>query len=603
MIMNNDLINICERIFVSNKISYEIINHAQLSVPYIDTVAEALSIPKRMVVKAVCFKYNDTIYTALIPGDCSFDVDSTSKYLQTTPEKIILSESTDNQNQSQLSILDIIENSVKSNILIDAKLFELSYVIFLSGDATKSVRIDARNLISLKFKMGLFSKFSSTQADKLGFEILLERGFIERTTDEKRGRELLGDTKTSIYIGFDPTADSLHVGSLVPIMALTNLQRAGHPIIAIIGGATALIGDPSGKTEMRKMLTPEKVEENLQGIKKQLSSFLVFDNKKGKVINNADWFINKGYLEFLREVGPYFSVNKMLTAECFKSRMDKGLSFIEFNYMLLQAYDFLMLSQKEDCLIQMGGSDQWGNICAGVDLTRRMAGLEVAGITFPLLMNSSGKKFGKTEQGNIWLDPNKTSPYEYFQFWRNTEDNDIRKFLQLFTFIPIETIREMTSTEFSINTAKKILAFTATSLAHGDNNAIESSISAESLFGGNPKLLAEDLKRFSIINNELYNKFLEAIEKSKSAEAITQLSYTKELLQEGVPILDVLINLGFADSKSAARRLIDQGGVQINNKKLDDVKYNINCTDFDEQGTILIKAGKKRFGKVILSTS
>lgn len=590
-----------------SKIPFDILSHPPVEMQFVKSLSESLSVPKSMLVRTVEVQIGSYKAVALLPGNATLNTSSLAETFfkskgieQSQGEFQVSAISGVADDAPPLTVFDYFDKNNAAEIFIDNKLLEVCYAVFPTNDKSESVRIDSRFIKLLNFHVGDFSESPSIQKAKSGFDILLERGFVDRATNEERARQLLNDGKTRSYIGFDPTADSLHVGSLVPIMALAHLQRAGHPIIALVGGATALIGDPSGKTEMRKMLTIEQIDKNLQGIKKQLSTFLSFDEDKGRVVNNADWLANKGYLEFLREVGVHFSVNRMLTAECFKSRMDKGLSFIEFNYMLLQAYDFFTLSQTNNCLIQMGGSDQWGNICAGVELTRRAADLEVSGITFPLLMNSSGRKFGKTEAGNIWLDKDKTTPYEYFQFWRNTEDTDLRKFLQLFTFLPIEKIREITSAKFNINLAKKFLAFATTSLVHGEERAIEAATSAESMFGGDISSLADALKNFNLISDIGFAAMKNLAKDGKSSQALNQISYKRDELAAGLSINDTLVAIGFADSKSAAKRLIEQGGVQINDDKITDFKFTISDKNLNADNEIFIRAGKKRFGKIIL---
>lgn len=305
------------------------------------------------------------------------------------------------------------------------------------------------------------------------YDILSERGFIEQVTDEAEARRILAETRVTCYIGFDPTATSLHIGSLVPIMSLAHMQRSGHRPIALVGGGTAMIGDPSGKTEMRQVLSREKVNANAEAIKGQLSKYLDFGEGRALLVNNADWLLPLRYIEFLRDIGRHFSVNRMLAAESYRMRLETGLNFIEFNYMLLQAYDFLYLFQKENCLLQMGGNDQWGNIVAGIDLVRRVEGKQAYGITFPLITTSTGSKMGKTEKGTVWLDSAFTSPHEYYQYWINSTDADVERFMALFTFLPIEEIREVRNlSDAGLNQAKAVLAFEATKVTHGDRKSV-----------------------------------------------------------------------------------------------------------------------------------
>ncbi|HPX12363.1 MAG TPA: tyrosine--tRNA ligase, partial [Syntrophales bacterium] len=319
------------------------------------------------------------------------------------------------------------------------------------------------------------------------YDVLAERGFVEQVTDEKEVREALAGEGVTCYIGFDPTARSLHIGSLVPIMALVHMQRQGHRPIVLIGGGTALIGDPSGKTEMRQILSLEQVEENAAALKAQLSRYLDFGEGRALLLNNADWLTRLNYIEFLRDIGRHFSVNRMLAAESYRMRLEKGLNFIEFNYMLLQAYDFYHLFKHQGCTFQMGGNDQWGNIVAGMDLTRRMEGKTVYGVTFPLLTTSQGHKMGKTERGTVWLDGELTSPYEYFQYWINTEDADVLRFLCLFTFLPLEEIQAVRKLEDSrINIAKSVLAFETTKITHGQEEAEKAWRASAAAFGLKP---------------------------------------------------------------------------------------------------------------------
>jgi tyrosyl-tRNA synthetase len=398
------------------------------------------------------------------------------------------------------------------------------------------------------------------------FVTLKERGFIQQTTHQEPLYELLEREKVTFYIGFDPTADSLHVGSLLPIMAMAHMQRAGHRPIAILGVGTAMIGDPSGKTDMRQMLTPERISYNASRFKEQLSRVIDFDNDKALLVSNGDWLLKLNYIEFLREIGAHFSVNRMLTAECFKSRMEKGLSFIEFNYMLLQSYDFLMLYRNYGCKLQMGGDDQWSNILYGADLIRRMEGGEAFGITFPLLTTSTGRKMGKTEAGAVWLDPEKTSPYDFYQYWRNTDDRDVRRFLALYTFLPMEEVRRLGGLQDrEINEAKKVLAFEVTQLIHGTEAAEKARQAAESLFGG--------------LGDE---------------DSVPALDLPRAELEAGLNILDLMVKAALAPSKSEARRLIIQGGVAVNDQKVADIHQILGLSDAVD-GKITVKKGKKQF--------
>lgn len=422
-------------------------------------------------------------------------------------------------------------------------------------------------------------------------DILKERGFIENTTHDQELRDYLGQDCVSCYIGFDPTASSLHVGSLVPIMSLAHMQRCGHRPIALVGGGTGLIGDPSGKTEMRKLITHEDVEFNKKGLKKQLSHFIDFSDGRAQLVDNADWLTGLSYIEFLRDIGRHFSINRMIKAESYRMRLEseEGLSFIEFNYMLLQAYDFMKLAESHDCLLQMGGSDQWGNIVAGIELTRKIHRKSAFGITFPLITTSSGIKMGKTHSGAVWLDPERTSPYEYYQFWVNTEDNDVMRFLKLFTFLPLDEIEKVAELkDADLNTAKTILAFEATLLAHGRKNAEDALKSAMSMFGG--REISEAILPSSTIPREGVQG---------ADDSVPSSTWGQGELQEGIPAFKLFFNVGLAQSGGAARKLIDQGGAYINNDRVPSYDYPITAKDFN-QGEIVLRAGKKRYHKIVL---
>lgn len=402
-------------------------------------------------------------------------------------------------------------------------------------------------------------------------KVLEERGFIKQTTHQEPLYEMLEKEKVIFYVGFDPTADSLHVGHMLPVMAMAHMQRAGHRPIAILGGGTAMIGDPSGKTDMRKMLTQEQIDYNASRFKAQLSRFINFDNDQALMVNNGDWLRGLNYIEFLREIGSQFSVNRMLTAECFKSRMERGLSFIEFNYMLLQSYDFLVLYRKYGCKLQMGGDDQWSNILAGADLIRRLEGGEAFGITFPLLTTSAGKKMGKTEAGAVWLDPEKTTPYEFYQYWRNVDDRDVERFLALYTFLPLDEVRRLGQLkDKEINEAKRILAYEVTKLTHGEEAAKNAQEAARALFnrGGD-----------------------------ESSIPSVELSY--EQVASGISIIDLVVAAKLVDSKSEARRLVAQGGITLNEQRITDSNHQVITADFKE-GKVIIKKGKKQYQMVKL---
>lgn len=400
-------------------------------------------------------------------------------------------------------------------------------------------------------------------------DTLLERGYIKQFTHEEETRELLEKEKITFYIGFDPTADSLHVGHFITMMFMAHMQRAGHRPIALIGGGTAMVGDPSGKTDMRKMLTKEEIENNVASIKKQMEKFIDFSDDKAILANNADWLLKLNYVDFLREVGVHFSVNRMLTAECFKQRLEKGLSFLEFNYMLMQGYDFYVLNQKYNCKMELGGDDQWSNMIAGVELVRRKAQGQAMAMTCTLLTNSQGQKMGKTVGGALWLDPKKTSPYDFYQYWRNVDDADVEKCLRLLTFVPMDEIKKLAALEgAAINEAKKVLAFEVTKLIHGEEEAKKAQSAAESLFGAGGNM--DNVPTVKIENEQV-----------------------------GLLLLDILVAGKIIPSKAEGKRLVQQGGLSLNGEKVTDIKRTLNKEDF-EDGVALIKRGKKNFNKIII---
>ena len=427
---------------------------------------------------------------------------------------------------------------------------------------------------------------------KTVLDVLEERGFIYQMTAEDpeenaRLREHLSK-RVTCYIGFDPTSSSLHVGSLVPIMSLVHMQRHGHRPIGLVGAGTGMIGDPSGKTEMRKILSIEEIRTNAEGLKRQLSKYLDFEGDKALLRNNADWLTKLNYIEFLRDIGKYFSVNRMLSAESIKQGLERGLSFIEFNYMLLQAYDFWHLFTNEDCSIQMGGSDQWGNIVAGIDLIRRMEGLQAYGITFPLLTTSSGRKMGKTEKGTVWLDAKRTSPYEYYQFWVNAEDPDVTKFLALFTLLPIEEIRAVETLEGAdLNIVKKVLAFEATVLAHGRDAAVEAH-EASGIFGA--KEIPGDI---------LPSSSVPRVVASGEASSVPTTAIAKGRFVEGINACELFVEVGLCQSRGEARRLITQGGAYLNEERVESHERDFVLGDVGEEG-LLLRKGKKVYHRVII---
>ncbi|MBW2433991.1 MAG: tyrosine--tRNA ligase [Deltaproteobacteria bacterium] len=421
-------------------------------------------------------------------------------------------------------------------------------------------------------------------------DVLEERGFIEQTTHDRELRECLDQGNATCYIGFDPTAASLHIGSLVPIMSLAHMQRQGHRPIALIGGGTGMVGDPSGKTEMRQLLTLEALAENAEGIKKQLAHFIDFEADKALMLNNADWLAELKYIPFLRDIGRHFSVNRMIKAESYKIRLasEEGLTFIEFNYMVLQAYDFLMLFQSHDCRIQMGGSDQWGNIVAGVELIRRVHQGLAFGITFPLITTSSGEKMGKTAKGAVWLDAAKTSPYDYYQYWINTDDRDVARFLALFTFLPMDEIRQSEQLDGAdLNSAKAILAFEATRLAHGNQAAVEAYQAATSMFGAR-RVPADILPSSTLPRADL----------GADDASVPTSTLDVEMLRAGIPAFKLFHQVGLANSGGAARRLIEQGGAYINGSRVQSFDYQVSDADLEDGQTILLRSGKKRFHKI-----
>ena len=402
-------------------------------------------------------------------------------------------------------------------------------------------------------------------------DVLLERGYIKQFTHEQETRELLEKEKITFYIGFDPTADSLHVGHFIAMMFMAHMQRAGHRPIALLGGGTAMVGDPSGKTDMRKMLTKEQIAHNVASIKKQMERFIDFSDDKALIVNNADWLLGLNYIEFLRDVGAHFTVNKMLAAECFKKRLatENGLSFLEFNYMLMQGYDFYELNKKYNCKMELGGDDQWSNMIAGVDLVRKKSRENVFAMTCSLLTNSQGEKMGKTVGGALWLDPNKVSPFDFYQYWRNVADADVEKCLKLLTFVPMDEVRRLSALEGAeINEAKKVLAYEVTALVHGEEEAKKAVEASEALFAG---------------GNDMTNVPTEKI--------------SKDMI--GNSLLDALVAINIFPSKAEGKRLMKQGGVSINDEKVTDFMRTLEESDFSE-GSALVKRGKKKFYKLIV---
>ena len=403
------------------------------------------------------------------------------------------------------------------------------------------------------------------------YDELVARGLIAQVTDEKEIKELINNGKATFYIGFDPTADSLHVGHFMALCLMKRLQMAGNKPIVLIGGGTAQIGDPSGRTDMRQMMTTETINHNVECFKKQMSRFIDFGEGKAIMVNNADWLMDLNYVDVLREVGAHFSVNRMLTAECYKQRMEKGLSFLEFNYMIMQSYDFYTLFQKYGCNMEFGGDDQWSNMLGGTELIRRKLGKDAYAMTINLLLNSEGKKMGKTQSGAVWLDPNKTTPFEFFQYWRNVSDADVLKCIRMLTFLPLEEIDEMESWEGAqLNEAKEILAFGLTKLVHGEEEAAKAKEASHALFAGG----------------------------ANNANMPT-VTVTAEDFPDGeLDIISVLVKAGLCDSRGDGRRNIQQGGVSVADEKVTDISTKYTLNDFKGEG-LIIRRGKKKFAKVV----
>ena len=403
------------------------------------------------------------------------------------------------------------------------------------------------------------------------YDELVARGLIAQVTDENEIKELVNNGKAVFYIGFDPTADSLHVGHFMALCLMKRLQMAGNKPIALIGGGTAMIGDPSGRTDMRQMMTPETIQHNVDCFKKQMSRFIDFGEGKAMLVNNADWLMDLNYIDVLRDVGAHFSVNRMLTAECYKQRMEKGLSFLEFNYMIMQSYDFYTLYQKYGCNMEFGGDDQWSNMLGGTELIRRKLGKDAYAMTINLLLNSEGKKMGKTQSGAVWLDPNKTSPFDFFQYWRNVADSDVLKCIRMLTFLPLEQIDEMDKWEGAkLNEAKEILAYELTKLVHGEEEAKKAKEASHALFAGGG--VSAHMPTVEVTADDLYNDKLD--------------------------IMAVLVKASLCESRSDARRAVQQGGVSVDGEKVTDISTSYMLDEFAGEGKV-VKRGKKKFAKVI----
>ena len=404
------------------------------------------------------------------------------------------------------------------------------------------------------------------------YDELVARGLIAQVTDEKEIKELVNNGKAVFYIGFDPTADSLHVGHFMALCLMKRLQMAGNKPIALIGGGTAMIGDPSGRTDMRQMMTKETINHNVECFKKQMSRFIDFSDDKALLVNNADWLLDLNYVDVLRDIGPHFSVNRMLTAECYKQRMERGLSFLEFNYMIMQSFDFYTLFQKYGCNMEFGGDDQWSNMLGGTELIRRKLGKDAYAMTINLLLNSEGKKMGKTQSGAVWLDPNKTSPFEFYQYWRNVSDADVLKCLRMLTFLPLEQIDEMDKWEGSqLNQAKEILAFELTKLVHGEEEAKKAEEGAKALFAGG----------------------------GNTDNMPTTVLAADDFREDAIDILTLLVKSGLSASRNEARRAVEQGGVSLDGEKVTDIKAAFEKNTFSGDG-VVVKRGKKNFRKITL---
>ncbi len=402
------------------------------------------------------------------------------------------------------------------------------------------------------------------------YDVLKERGFVEQVSDEEKVRAML-EKSVTCYIGFDPTSDSFHAGSLVPIMALAHMQQHGHRVLAVVGGGTAMIGDPSGKTELRQLVSKEEIDANAEGLKRQLAHFLDFSGGAALMVNNAEWLRPLNYIEFLRDIGRHFSVNKMLAAESYRMRLETGLNFIEFNYMLLQAYDYLELYRRHGCTLQMGGNDQWGNILAGADLIRRVERGEAEALTFPLLTTATGAKMGKTEKGAVWLDPKRTSPYEYYQYWINADDRDVGRFLALFTLLPMDEVRRLSSLAGEeLREAKEILAVEATAMNHGREEALKARETSRALFSG---------------------------EGGVDESSVPTVEIERGRFEEGIPAFALFADAGIVKTRGEARRLIAQGGAYVNSRRLAAADETITAKDLNN-GSLLIRAGKKKHVRV-----
>jgi tyrosyl-tRNA synthetase len=419
------------------------------------------------------------------------------------------------------------------------------------------------------------------------FDILRERDFVAQVTDETAVRKMLGEGQITFYVGFDPTADSLHAGHLVPVMAMMHLQRAGHRPIGLVGAGTTMVGDPSGRTELRQMLSEEAIEANARKIHAQLNHYLHFDEDQAIPENNAHWLLELNYITFLREIGRHFSVNRMLAAEAYKLRYERGLSFIEFNYQLLQAYDFLELYRRYGCTLQMGGDDQWSNLLAGVDLIRRVEGVTVEAMTYHLLVTASGVKMGKTAEGAVWTDPDKVSPYDYYQYWINCDDRDVEKLLKIFTFVPVGEIKRLAALEGAeLREAKRILAYEATKITHGEQAAREAEEASRSGF-----------RRIIIQDNVTFRDTVVVSNDAFKGMPTTNIPFAR--LEKGLGVLEIFTEVGLTQSRGEARRMVQQGGIYVNDQKVDQVEASLTPADLTPAG-ILLRAGKKKYHRLVV---
>ncbi len=592
----------------SKGIKFEIANHAEIKTAGVAGAAATLNCPKDYIVSTYLYDLGGRIAAVYTGGGitpvpeavaAAFDAPSATPVPH---EKATELTGLAKLDINPLTIADQFES------IWETSLFDFPYIVFSTFGATESIKVDTREFIRAGFRAA--AVIPPQPAPGSAFETLLRRGFIDRVTDEELANKMLSGHDSRCYIGFDPTADSLHVGSLVPIMALVNIQRYGLRPIALVGGATALVGDPSGKTEMRKMLTRDQINENARSIAAQLSRYISFDgDTAATLVNNADWLAGISYIDYLREVGVHFSVNRMIKMECFATRMEKGLSFIEFNYMLMQAYDFTHLAETHNCYAQLGGSDQWGNICAGKDLGHRVKGLEVfgremtrtdllIGVTFPLLKNASGGKFGKTEGGNVWLDPARSSHFDFFQFWRNADDADVRRLLGLFTTIHMDDVRRLTSgkTGSELNLAKQILAFAATCLTHGIDAAFAAAATARDKFGGYGPEFTTELAALSLATPAQIESFAAG---SGAKADIPTINVTTAQIAEGITIVNAMRELGLVASNGEARRLIAQNGVRMAGTPV--TSHDTKIPGATPGESIEIRLGKKKYGRVAIT--